>query len=160
MTSSAESALAKMGLILPAVNKPGANYVAFQVSGNRVYIAGQICKWNGEMIYQGSVEKDVSIEDAKLAAQICALNILYQLKNACGGNLDRVSQCLKLTVYINSEPDFTKHAEVANGATEVLLTAFGIKGEHARVSVGCVSLPGNSTVEVCGEFEINGSDRP
>lgn len=155
MISQVEDRLKKAGLSLPNTNSPGANYIPYRVSGNKVYIAGQICKWEGNMVYQGAVERDVSLADAINASEICALNILYQLKQACKGNLDKVSKCLKLEVYVNSAAGFTKHASVANGATDVLVTALGEKGEHTRISVGSISLPGNSTVEVCAEFEVS-----
>ena len=154
MTSKVEKALEKEGLFLPEMNAPGSNYLAYQISGNKVYIAGQICKWNGEMVYQGAVEKDVPLDDAIKAAEICALNMMFQLRNACDGDLGRVEKCLKLEVYINSQAGFSKHAAVANGATDVFLKGMGVKGQHTRVSVGSISLPGNSTVEICGEFEI------
>ena len=156
MVSNIEKALEKAGLFLPEINSPGSNYLPYQISGNKVYIAGQICKWNGEMVYQGAVEKDVSLDDAIKAAEICALNMMFQLRNACDGDLARVEKCLKLEVYINSEAGFSRHATVANGATDVFLKGMGAKGKHTRVSVGSISLPGNSTVEICGEFEIKG----
>jgi enamine deaminase RidA (YjgF/YER057c/UK114 family) len=158
MKSAAEQELNKAGLSLPETNSPGANYEAYRVSGNKVYIAGQICKWNGEMVYQGAVEKDVSLDDAAKAAEICALNMLFQLKKACNGNLNYVKKCLKLEVYVNSTAGFSRHASVANGATEVLIKALGVNGQHTRIAVGSISLPGNSTVEICGEFEVRESN--
>ena len=158
LTSLVEERLSSAGLSLPEKNAPGSSYIPFRKSGNKVYVAGQICKWNGEMVYQGAVERDQPLEEAIKASEICALNILFQLKQACDGDLDRVAQCLKLEVYVNSAAGFTKHASVANGATDVLVKAFGDQGQHTRISVGSISLPGNSTVEVCGEFELkNGS---
>lgn len=153
MISQVESRLEKAGYTLPTTSSPGANYIPYRISGNKIYIAGQICKWEGRMLYQGAVEKDVPLNEAIKASELCALNILFQLKQACKGNLDLVSKCLKLEVYVNSEAGFTKHASVANGATNVLVAALGDQGEHTRISVGSISLPGNSTVEVCAEFE-------
>ncbi|MBL4800962.1 MAG: RidA family protein [Emcibacter sp.] len=154
MTSKIEANLATLGLALPEKNAPAANYIAYQRAGNIIYVSGQICKWNGELLYKGAVEKDVSLDDAVKAAEICALNMLLQLKAACNGNLDNLKSCLKLSVYIKSDADFKSHATVANGASDIFIKTMGDKGQHTRISMGCISLPADATVEICGVFEV------
>ena len=88
------------------------------------------------------------------AAQLCAINVLARLKAACGGDLDRVVRCLKLSVFVNATPDFTQQPEVANGASDLIAAVFGDAGKHARAAVGVGSLPRGVAVEVDGMFEI------
>lgn len=154
MTSKIEIMLATLGHMLPEKNDPAANYIAYRRSGNIIFISGQICKWDGKLVYRGAVGKDVSLEDAVKAAEICALNLLLQLKHACNGNLDDVKRCLKLSVYINSGADFQSHAQVANGASDIFVKCMGDEGQHTRVSMGCISLPAGATVEICGVFDV------
>ncbi len=92
--------------------------------------------------------------DGQAAARLCALNVVAQLRNACGGDLDRVRQAVKLTGYINSAPGFTDQAAVMNGASDLIYDIFEDRGRHARAAVGCASLPLGAAVEVDGVFEI------
>lgn len=154
MASNIEEILRELGYVLPETNEPGANYLAYKQTGNILFVAGQICKWNGELLYRGAVGRDVSVEAAVKAAEICALNLLLQIKSACDGSLDRLDNCLSLSVYVNSDASFHDHARVANGASDILIKCLGEKGRHTRVSLGCSSLPKNATVEVSGVFEL------
>lgn len=154
MASIIETKLKALGFILPEKNNPAANYIAYRRAGNTLYISGQICKWNGELLYRGAVGKDLCLEDGVKAAEICALNLLLQLKLACNGNLDLIESCLKLSVFINSGSDFHNHAQVANGASDIFIKCMGDKGQHTRVSMGCISLPAGASVEISGVFQL------
>ena len=96
----------------------------------------------------------MSVEDGQAAARLCALNLLAQLKAACGGNLDKVRRCVRLGVFVNADGEFARHPEVANGASDLMVAVFGEAGKHARAAVGAPSLPRGVAVEVEGLFEI------
>ncbi len=150
-----ESRLEELKISLPNNSAPAANYVPFVKSGNLVYISGQVCRWNGEMQFTGKVGREFSADEAKKAARICALNIIYHLKEACDNDLDRVKSCLRLNVFVNSVDNFIEQPSVANGASDLILEVFGDAGKHTRVAVSVPSLPLNSAVEVDAVFEIN-----
>jgi enamine deaminase RidA (YjgF/YER057c/UK114 family) len=104
--------------------------------------------------YVGVVGKDLSLDDGRAAARLCAINVLAQLKAAVNGNLDRVRRCVRLGVFVNAVPEFTQHPEVANGASDLIQEVFGDAGRHARAAVGAGSLPRNVAAEVEAVFEI------
>jgi len=108
----------------------------------------------GSLRCKGRLDGNITIEDGQAAARCCAINVVAQLKAACGGDLDRVARCLKLNVFIAATPDFTRHPEVANGASELIGAIFGEAGKHARSSVGVASLPRGAAVEVDAVFEL------
>src|ERR1700722_6827457 len=153
--SKIEQRLTGMGIALPSPPAPGASYVPYTISGNQVIISGQIPIADGKPQFIGKLGAEISLEDGKSAARLCALNLLAQLKTACGGDLDRVKACLRLGVFVNATPDFTQHPEVANGASDFMVQALGDAGKHARAAVGAVSLPRGVAVEVEGLFEIS-----
>lgn len=148
-----EARLKKLGIALPEPPAPVASYVPFTVSGNLIHIAGQLPLVDGAVKYSGHLGGTVSMEDGQVAAQLCAINVVAQLKGACG-DLNRVKRCLKLNVFISATPDFTRHPEVANGASELMGAIFGDAGAHARSSVGVASLPRGAAVEVDALFEL------
>ena len=150
-----DNRLAELGIELPQAAAPVANYVGFVQTGNLVFTAGQVPLKDGEFQYQGVVGKDVSIEDATAAARLCAINILSQVKAACGGDLDRVVRCVKLVGFVNGAPEFEGHPTVINGASDLMVEVFADKGKHARSAVGAGSLPLNVSVEIEGIFEID-----
>ena len=131
-----DARLAELGVSLPALAAPAANYVPFIVSGNLVFVAGQITFDNGAVRYVGKVGEEFSVEEGQAAARLCALNLVAQVKVACGGDLDRVVRCVKLGVFINAPPSFTRQPEVANGASDLMVDIFGEAGRHARFAVG------------------------
>ncbi len=155
-TSSAtpEQRLKELGLNLPEAAIPAANYVPFTVSGNVAYISGQLPAWQGKMFKTGQLGKEVTVPEGQETAKICALNVLAHLKNACGGELSRVTKVLKIEVLVNSAPGFAEQHVVANGASNLIAEAFGDKGKHARVAYGVAGLPLNVAVEVAATFEI------
>lgn len=147
--------LLELGITLPEASVALANYVPYVISGKHVYFSGQICKDGDEIRYKGQVGTDITIEEAHKGARLCALNLLAQLNQACNGNLNQVARCVKLVVFIASAPGFSRHSEVANGASELFVEVFGDKGRHARSSIGVSSLPLNTAVEVEAVFELS-----
>ena len=98
--------------------------------------------------------QDIDVEEGARAARLCAINILSQLKAACGGDLDRVVRCVKLGGFVNATPDFTDHPKVINGASDLMVEVLGDAGRHARFAMGAGSLPLGVAVEVDALFEI------
>ena len=131
-----------------------ANYVGWVKAGNLVFTAGQGPLKDGKFLYQGKVGKDVTVEEAAEAAKICAINIIAQVKAACGGDLDRVKRIVKLVGFVNGVPEFADHPKVINGASDFMVAVFGDKGKHARSAVGAGSLPINLSVEIEAVVEI------
>ena len=128
--------------------------VPYVVSGNQVFVAGQITIHDGEIQYVGKLGRDYGVEEGQAAARLCALNIVAQVKAACGGDLDRVVRCIRLGGFVNSTADFTDQPEVVNGASNLMVEVFGDKGKHARAAVSAASLPRGVAVEVDAVFEI------
>jgi enamine deaminase RidA (YjgF/YER057c/UK114 family) len=154
MSGKIEARLKELGIKLPQPAAPVANYVPFTISGHLVFIAGQICQWNGELRFVGKLGAGVAVADGQAAARLCALNILAHLRIACGGDLDRVRRCLRLGGFVNCTPEFTDMPQVINGASDLMVEVFGDSGRHARAAVGVSSLPGGVSVEVEATFEI------
>ena len=150
MTGRIEARFLELGVTLPVPPAPVASYVPTLTVGNLVFVSGQISSPG----LVGVVGKDLSVEKGKEAARACAINLVAQIKQACGGDLDRVKRCIKLTVYVNATPDFTQHPEVANGASDFIVEVFGETGKHTRSALGAVSLPRGVAVEVEAIFEI------
>ena len=154
MAGKIEARLAELGIALPRPSAPAANYVPYAVSGNTVFVAGQIPFDNGEVRYIGKVGERYAVEEGRAAARLCGLNLIAQLKAACGGDLDRVARCVKLGVFVNAAPGFERHPRVADGASDLMVAVFGEAGRHARFAVGAGSLPRGAAVEADGIFEI------
>ena len=153
MTGRIEARLKDLGISLPTPPAPVASYVPTVQSGNLLFVSGQITSTPEGLKYVGAVGKDLSLDDGKAAARLCAINVVAQVKAACG-DLDRVKRCVKLTVFVNATPDFTQHPEVANGASDLLVEVFGEAGKHARAALGAGSLPRGVACEVEALFEI------
>ena len=151
---SIEDRLKELDIVLPTPPAPVASYVPYVVSGNLVYISGQITLAADGLKYVGTVGREISVEDGKEAAKLCAVNVIAQVKAACGGNLDRVKRVVKVTVFVNAVPGFAQHPEVANGASDLFVAVFGDAGKHARAAVGAGSLPRNVATEVEAVIEI------
>ena len=151
---SAEDNLKKMNIQLPKPPSPVGSYVASKISGNLIYISGQVpFKSDGKLI-TGKIGRELNLEEAQNAAKLCALNLLAQLKKACGGNLDKVKGCIKITGYVNSIDNFTEQPRVINGASDLISKVFGEIGKHTRAAVSVNSLPLGVPVEVDAIFEI------
>lgn len=149
-----ENKLKELGFELPAVAAPAANYVPYVISGNTVYVSGQIPFLNGEVMHVGKVGDDFTTEQGVAAAQACALNILAQVNEAVGGDWSKVKRCVKLGGFVNSTPDFVDQPLVINGASNLIADAMGDAGKHARFAVSAASLPKGVAVEIDAVFEI------
>ena len=146
--------LAELGITLPPAMAPVANYVPYIITGNLVVISGQLPAVDGKVAVTGKVGAEVSVEQGQHAARLCFTNLLTQLRAACGGDLDRVKQVVRLGGFIAASPSFTQHAAVMNGASDLAVAVFGDAGRHARSTIGVPSLPLDAAVEVEGLFEI------
>jgi enamine deaminase RidA (YjgF/YER057c/UK114 family) len=154
MAGEIDARLQELGIELPQAAAAVANYVPYVVTGNLVFVSGQVTIENGEFKYQGKLGSDLSAEQGQEAARLCALNIIAQLKEACGGDLDRVRRIVKLGGFVNSTPDFKDQPKVINGASDLMVEVFGDKGRHARAAVSAGALPAGVAVEVDAIAEI------
>lgn len=154
MPGKIDCRLAELSIQLPQPPAPVASYVPYVVSGNLVFISGQVTMAEGGLQYVGTVGKELSLEDGKAAARLCAINVLAQLRAAAGGDLDRVKRCVRLGVFVNAASGFAQHPEVANGASDLIMEVFGDAGRHSRAAVGAGSLPRNVAAEVEAVFEL------
>ena len=152
MTDDTERRLGERGITLPTPGAPAGSYVPFVVIGDVVYLAGQTTRVDGKMQHVGKVGRELTVEQGRAAARVCGLNLLAQLRVACGGNLDRVARCVRLTGYVNCAPEFLEQAKVINGASDLMIEVFGERGKHARTAIGVASLPQGSATEVEGIF--------
>jgi enamine deaminase RidA (YjgF/YER057c/UK114 family) len=152
--AAADKRLSDAGLSLPTAASPIANYVPAVRSGNLLFISGQLPLKDGKVAFEGHVGNTVSVEQGQEAAKLCALNLIAQAKAALGGDLDKVKRVVKLTGFVACLPAFGQHPQVVNGASDVMVLAFGDAGKHARAAVGAPSLPRNAAVEVEAIFEV------
>jgi enamine deaminase RidA (YjgF/YER057c/UK114 family) len=154
MSGTVEKKLADLGITLHTPAAPIANYVGFVRTGNLLIISGQIClDADGKLLAKGKLGAEVTIEDGQKAARACAINLLAQLKAALG-DLDKVQRVVRLGGFISSVPNFVDGPKVMNGASDLMVTAFGDRGKHARTTIGVSVLPGDAAVEVEGMFEV------
>lgn len=154
MTTPEEN-LKRLGLTLPEPSAPVANYVPYVVSGNLVFISGQISKI-GEKAIGGRLGEDLTVATGQEAAKLSALNLIAQMKAACGGDLSRVVRIVKLGGFVQALPSAT-HADipkVINGCSDIMVDVFGDAGRHARFAVSAPSLPLDVAVEIDAVVEI------
>lgn len=142
-----EEKIKELGLELPEVAKPLAAYIPAKQVGNLIMTSGQVPLVKGVINFVGKVGSDLTEEEGQKAAQICALNCLAAIKGVIG-NLDKIVEVVKLTVFVASDKDFTAQPKVANGASELIGKIFGESGKHVRSAVGVTSLPLNASVEI------------
>jgi enamine deaminase RidA (YjgF/YER057c/UK114 family) len=154
MAGKIEQRLAERGIVLPPAMRAMANYVPYTVTGKHVWVAGQGPFLDGKLHYNGRLGENLTVDDGRACARIVGLNVLAQVKAACGGDLDKVVRCVKMNGFVNSTPDFTQHPEVINGCSELMIEVFGEAGRHARVAVGAPTLPMGTSVEIDAVFEI------
>lgn len=155
MAGTIEKKLAELGIVLHTAASPVANYVGFVRTGNLLVVSGQLClDPEGKLVAKGKLGGEVSVEDGHKAARACALNLLVQVKAALG-DLDKVTRVVRLGGFINGKPDFIDGPKVMNGASDLMVTAFGEKGRHARTTIGVAALPLDAAVEVEGMFEVS-----
>lgn len=154
MTSKIQARLAELGVTLPAAPSPAANYVPAVRTGNLLFIAGQVPVQDGKAQFLGQLGATLTVEEGQNAARLCAINVLAQVAQALGGDLDRVVRCVRVGGFVNAVPQFTEHPKVVNGASDLFVAVFGEAGKHARTAVGAGSLPRGVAVEVEAVFEI------
>ena len=154
MAGTVEKKLGELGIVLAEPAAPVANYVAFVRTGNLLMVSGQICFDAGKLVAKGQLGGGVSIEDGQKAARACAVNLLAQVKAALG-DLDKVLRVVRLGGFVNSAPGFVDGPKVMNGASDLMVAAFGEKGKHARTTVGVSALPLDAAIEVEGLFEVS-----
>ena len=146
---TAEDRLRTLGLALPRDWAPRGQFLPFRRDGSVIYLSGQICERDGIVTHEGPLaDTPEDIAKGREAAQICALNLLHRLRQACDGDLDRVACVLRLGGFVNCVPGFGATPAVINGASEVFIGLYGDAGWHARTAVGVCGLPGNAAVEV------------
>ena len=150
-----EDILKENNIILPEAADPVGSYVAAKIIGKLLYISGQISIGSDGKLIKGKLGKDLKVEDGYKAAERCALSIVSQVKKACGGDLSRIKECVKLTGFVNSTEDFTDQPKVINGASDLIAKIFSEKGMHTRAAVSTNSLPLGVAVEVDAIFELN-----
>jgi enamine deaminase RidA (YjgF/YER057c/UK114 family) len=150
-----DARLKELGITLPSPPAPVASYVPFVLSEKLLFISGQVTLTAEGLKYTGVVGRDLSLEEGKAAARLCAINAMAQLKAACDGDFGRVKRIVKLTVFVNAALGFSQHPEVANGASDLFVEVFGESGKHARSAVGAGSLPRNVAVELEAVVEIS-----
>lgn len=153
MTSSVETALAGLGLALPEAIAPVANYVPTVRTGNLLFVSGQISKTTAGAAVLGKLGVDVDVTGGQKAAELCALNILSQVKAAIG-DLDKIVRVVRLNAFVNSAPEFTDQPQVVNGASNLFANVLGDKGKHSRTAVGVAALPLGVAVEIDAIIEV------
>jgi enamine deaminase RidA (YjgF/YER057c/UK114 family) len=154
MAGTVEKKLGELGIVLTEPAAPVANYVAFVRTANLLMVSGQICLDGGKLVAKGQLGGGVSTEDGQKAARACAVNLLAQAKAALG-DLDKVLRVVRLGGFVNSAPGFVDGPKVMNGASDLMVAAFGEKGKHARTTVGVSALPLDAAIEVEGLFEVS-----
>ena len=154
MSGHFETKLKELGVTLPDAPAPAANYVPFVQVGDIVYVSGQISADTNGFI-KGKLGDDMTTDEGAAAARACAINLLAQVKAACGGDLDRLVRVVKLTGFVNSTADYTDQPKVVNGASDLLAEALGDAGKHSRSAVSAASLPLGVAVEIEGIFQVS-----
>ena len=150
---SIENRLKELNINLPKAPDPVGAYVASKIVKNLIYISGQLPLDSKGNLIKGKIGKEISLEQGKQAAEICALNLLAQLQKI-SGSLDKVKGCIKITGYVNSIDSFTDQPKIINGASALISKIFGDIGKHTRAAVSVNSLPLGAAVEIEGIFEL------
>ena len=153
--SELEQKLKELNIKLPEPKDPVGSYVATKISGNLLFISGQISIDDKSVLIKGKIGKDLNVNQGYEAAKRCGLAIISQVKKACNNDLSKVKSCIKLTGYVNSTDDFVDQPKIINGASEIIAKVFDNKGLHTRAAISSNSLPLGVAVEVDAIFEIN-----
>ena len=143
-----EENIKNLGLNIPELPKALANYVPYKIVGKTMYISGQAPVKNGELIYEGKVGSDISVENGIEAARLCVINIIAAVKTGLEGDWSKLDSFVKLTGYVNCQDTFTDQPKIINGASDLLVGIFGDHGRHSRVAVGSNALPLGIAVEI------------
>lgn len=145
--SNIEQCLQELGITLPPSPEPRFTYIPCNQTGNLIYLSGQDCRINGELMYEGKLGREVTIEQGQAAARQTIINCLAVMKGYLG-DLDRVVKIVKMLAFVNSAPGFGDQPYVVNGASDLLVAVFGEKGKHARSAIGTSDLPFHTPVEI------------
>ncbi|MGO4269003.1 RidA family protein [Paenibacillus sp. TAF58] len=145
--SQIEQRLQQLGITLPPSPEPRFTYIPCNQTGNLIYLSGQDCRINGELMYEGKVGREVTIEQGQAAARQTIINCLAVMKGYLG-DLDRVVKIVKMLGFVNSAPGFGDQPYVINGASDLLVAVFGEQGKHARSAIGTSDLPFHTPVEI------------
>jgi enamine deaminase RidA (YjgF/YER057c/UK114 family) len=154
----AEARLRELGIELPATPKPIANYVTAVRSGNLLFLSGHGPLMDGRFLYQGTVGRDLTVEQGREAARLTGLNLLASVQDALG-SLDRVRRVVKLLGMVRSPDDFVDHPKVINACSDLMVEVFGDQGRHTRSAVGVSSLPLGIAVEIEMILEVSGGTK-
>ncbi len=154
MTHSIDERLAELGVALPDAPTPAANYLPYIITGNQVLIAGQAAVVDGKHQFVGRLGAEVSVADGKDAARLAAINVLAQVKAACGGDWNKLARCIRLCGYLNSTPEFADHPQVLDGASDFLVAVLGNAGKHVRSVLGASSLRSGTVLVIDAVFEM------
>ena len=146
--------LKKLNIEIPKPPDPVGAYVAYKKTSNLLFISGQISIDANGNIIKGKLGKELSIDQGKAAAKLCAINIIAQAKKACDEKLETIRNCIKLTGYVNSTNEFIDQPKVINGASEIISAVFGENGKHTRAAISANSLPLDAAVEIDAIFEL------
>lgn len=155
MAGKIDARLKELGIALPNLTAPAANYVPTVRTGTLLYVSGQIPMIDGKLAFQGKVGADMDWETAYQAARLCALNTLAHVRNELDGDLDRVVRCVKVLGFVNCTPEFGDAPKIINGASDLIVAVLEEKGRHARSAVGAGSLPFGVAAEIEAIFEIS-----
>jgi len=150
-----ENKIKSLNIVLPEPKAPVGAYVATKIVGKLLFISGQVSIDNNSKLIIGKVGKELNNDEGYKAAERCGLSIVAHVKNACGGDLNKVKSCVKLTGYVNSTNDFKDQPKIINGASDIIAKIFEEKGEHTRAAVSVNSLPLGVAIEVDAIFELN-----
>lgn len=153
MSGRIDARLRELGIALPQAAAPAANYVPFVTTGNLLFVAGQLPMVDSKVAVTGVLGAGLTLEEGQEAARLCAVNIIAQAKSALG-ELDRVARVVRLGAFVASSTDFTDQPRVVNGASDLMVEAFGEPGRHARAAVGVNVLPLGAAVEIDAIIEF------
>lgn len=153
MTDIISANLKKLNIELPTPGAPVASYVPFVITGNTLFVSGQLPR-QGDGMIKGCMGKESTIEQGQEAARVCAINILAVAKMAVDGDLSRLKRLVKLGGFVASTGDFFDHPKIINGASDLMLDIMGDAGKHARFALGVSALPFGALVEIDAVFEI------
>jgi len=142
-----EDKLRELSIDLPTPPSPAGSYIPVVTTGNLAFVSGQIPMKEGKVVFEGKVPNEQPLDAARDAAKICIINGLAQLK-ANLGSLDKITKFVRISGFVNSNPEFTEQPKVINAASDLLVEIFGDMAKHSRIAVGVASLPLNSTVEI------------
>jgi enamine deaminase RidA (YjgF/YER057c/UK114 family) len=148
-----EEKLKTLEITLPIPPTPAGSYVPAIKTGNLLFISGQIPMEDGKVIFTGKVTED-NMETAKKSAKMCAINLLAQMKRELG-SLDKVTKIVRISGFVNSDPEFYQHPKIINAASDLFFEIFGDKGKHSRIAVGVACLPLNSMTEIDAIIEFS-----